>query len=750
VSRFCRPWSLWGLANWWLDFSTTVAVAAVVVFSRFAWLPSGPWEWDETLFARGMLHFELAAHFPHPPGFPGWLTIGHLLLPFTGEPLQALQWASAAFSVLALWPLAILGRRVAPVSVATAAALLVLFLPGPWFFSVRGFSSTAAATLALAAAAVWVGGLQARRITLFSLLITISFLVRPILLPVLAVLWLCGAVTVRPRTGLIPGIVLGSLLVTFAVGIMVRLEGGWSAFIHPFVVHGSSHAARLHLNSGGVAQLGLVKGVGGLVVASVLTVGVAWGILMWGRRFGRGAVVSWTLILAALIGPLVFLQNRTYARYAVPMHLVGAPLMAGALGALPAAPVTVFLVGAAVVSGWWSRPLLEEQHQTKLAAWDALVEAERTARRFGWAVVVDPEVYPFASYRWHVLEREGKAPPQLELSPRAPEEWAGVDRPWVVAAVHPHLYFPSVTGREQSFGGVSPRLEALSQQRFLEAVVLENPPLPVGQWWGRVEVEDGTSFMWAGPDAELWLPPVPAGTLIGLDLRPAEGDVDLMLSLDGMDETRVGGRSGRQWIWFLRRASEADRPIILRIDRPRGYVPGNDDTRALSAQVFGTVVRPLGKNYGGPVAEPWERERLRLVFEGDYPPEDFGDYGSGLWLKSEARFRMRVEEAGHLVLALLSPRPTDPRLIIGVGAETGGTEVVFQAGEADVTIEVGREDIEDGVVTIGLTSVPFVPSEAGAGSDSRELGVVVTALEYRPTKAGPICWWDVEPVIDVE
>ena len=33
------------------------------------WLP----DVGETIFARGILHFELAAHFPHPPGFPGWL-----------------------------------------------------------------------------------------------------------------------------------------------------------------------------------------------------------------------------------------------------------------------------------------------------------------------------------------------------------------------------------------------------------------------------------------------------------------------------------------------------------------------------------------------------------------------------------------------------------------------------------------------------------------------------------------------------
>jgi hypothetical protein len=697
-----------------------------------------------------MLHFELAAHFPHPPGFPGWLAIGRLLLPLAREPLVALQWASAGFSVAALWLLAKLGRRVASVPVSTAAALLVLFLPGPWFFSVRGFSSTAAVTLALAAAAVWVGGLEGRRITIFSLLIAMSFLVRPILLPAQIVLWVCGVWTVKPRARLVPGIGLGSLLVTIAVAVMVHLEGGWAAFIHPFVIHGSSHAARLHLNSGGVAQLGLVKGVGGLPVALVLALASGWGILMWGRRVGRGAVVSWILILAALVGPLVFLQNRTYARYAVPVQLAAAPLLAGALGALPVVPVTAVLVGSAVVLGLWSRPLLEEQHRMRLAAWEALVDAERRARDLGWAVVVDPEVYPFASYRWHVLEAEGRVPPVLELSPRAPEGWVGIDRPWLVAAVHPHLYLSSVTGREWSFGGVSPRLEVLSQQRLLEAVVLENPPLPVGEWWSREEFEDGTPFMWAGPDAELWLPPAPAGTLVGLDLRPAKGDTDVMVWLDGMDGTRIEGHSDRRWIWFRRRSEDEDRPIILRIERPCGYAPGHGDSRDLSVQVFDTVVRPLGMAYGGEIADPQKRERLRLVIEGNYRPENFGKYGRGMWLQPEAVLRLTVEEAGQVVLSLRSPRPTDPRLVVTVGEEAGVTNVVFREGGAEAVIDVGRDDIEDGAVTISLMSYPFVPSEASAVSDSRRLGVVLTALEYRPTDPGPICWWNLESIGDLE
>ncbi len=254
---------LWGLADRRLDIVLTLLTAAVLAASRFALLASGPWEWDETIFARGMLDFSLAAHFPQPPGFPGLLALGHLLLPLAGTPYRALQLVSALASVLALWPLAALGRRVAPPAVATAAALLVLFLPGPWLFSVRGFSTMAATALAITAAALLAGGLGGRRASAFTLLLTASFLVRPIVLPTIGLLWLIGVESIRPRRRVLPGLALGAAAVVAAVLVMVRLEGGWAAFVEPFVTHADFHVARLHRNTHVVADIGLIKGVGG-------------------------------------------------------------------------------------------------------------------------------------------------------------------------------------------------------------------------------------------------------------------------------------------------------------------------------------------------------------------------------------------------------------------------------------------------------------------------------------------------------
>ena len=97
-----RIWTaaIWRLDNAALDRVATAATFLLLCLSRFALLPSGPWEWDETLFARGLLRFDLRAHFPHPPGFPLWILLGKAMLPFVSEALRGLQLRNAAGSPL--------------------------------------------------------------------------------------------------------------------------------------------------------------------------------------------------------------------------------------------------------------------------------------------------------------------------------------------------------------------------------------------------------------------------------------------------------------------------------------------------------------------------------------------------------------------------------------------------------------------------------------------------------------------------
>ena len=411
------------------------------------------------------------------------------------------------------------------------------------------------------------------------------------------------------------------------------------------------------------------------------------------------------------------------------------------------APPAVGTLGLLTLAGWFGvngLPLLEEQHQTQLAGWRAVQEVEREASECGQMVVMESELHLFASYFWHFQERLGLQTPYKVLSPRTPEPWAGIDRSFLLATVHEQLYLPSLSGGRKAWGGVSPRLEPLTQQRFLDAVVLDNPPLPVGQWWARSALPDGRFFMWGGVDAELWLAPVPAGTWIGVEVKPAPGDASLVVALNGGDSVEIPGRSERRWLWFARSAGSDREPVVITMARARGYSPGVGDDRPLSVQVSGVAVHGPGTVLGGEVASLSDRGMLGLEVEGCFGAEGFGDAGGGVWLASESRWRMAVGEPGLLTLRLMSPRPTSPHARVVVEGRVVVDEVDFSAGPAEVVILVSSDDVLDRKLEIDISSEPYVPAEAGHGDDRRNLGVVFLRLEFEPLAPPQVGWWTPE------
>jgi hypothetical protein len=725
---------LFRLRNRKLDATATAITALLLIVSRFAYLANGPWEWDETLFARGILNFDLAAHFPHPPGFPGWLAIGHMLTPILGDPLRALQLASATFSVSALWVLAALGRRLAPPAVAVAAALVVLAAPGPWLYSVRGFSSTAASVLALGAAAVAAGGLRGQRITVLTLLVTASFLVRPNLLPVLAALWLGAVWPIRPIRRLMPGLVAAAASVGFSIVLMARSEGGWSAFVAPFLAHSRRHFSRLAGNLGGYGELGLVKGLGGVLPATILLLAATIGIVVWARRVGRRGAILWALVLAIAVSQLVWMQNRTTGRYAVGVQMALAPLVAGAAATLPPA---VGCAGLLIIAGWLgadSQSLVEEQHTAELPAWRAVIEAREEAMLSGRTVVVESELHPFASYLWHLLEWRGVPSPARVLSPWDPEPWPGIEGAWVVATVHRHLYPDSIRGHEQYWGGVSDALYPLTQQRFLEAWVIEDPPLPISGFWPRERLPNGRPFMWGAAAAHLALPPLSAETEVGIALRPAPGPDSVKLMIGGESVATVNGKSDEQRLWLRLPPISADRVSQLMLGRRRGYPLGGGDSRQLAVQLFEIRGSSLGDSWASAIVHPWQREAVRIELEGAYDGEHFAAVGEGVWLRPRAVLRLPAAP-GRLRLKMWAPRPTPPRTeILVAGRHAAGP---FEVGPlpSDYWLDVLPTDAADGRLELEIRSDVYRPADSGSG-DSRELGVVISELAFEPLEPG--------------
>jgi len=726
---------LWGLRSPRADALATALTVAVLATSRFALLPSGPWDWDETLFARGILKFDLPGHYPHPPGFPLWMLLGWLANFFVSEPLRGLQLLSATFSCLTLWPLAALGRRVAPPPVAAAAALLVLFLPGVWLHAGRGFSSTPASFFALWAAVLALRPADRRPVTAFTGLVTAAFLIRPILLPSLGLLWLAGVWRVTPRRRLLPGVAGAAAAMVLAVAGMVLAQGSWHEFARPFLVHGRTHARNLLGNTGSFAQLGIVKGLGGPVLACLLTLLAVVGLRLWLRRVGPQVALAWVAVTGVGIGQLIWLQNRTFSRYAVPFQMAAGPLVAGAASLAPGATGAAVLLAAtaAIAARGW--PAVAEQHASMMPGWEALLFASQAATRNDCDLVVEPGLFPFLSYLAHREQAAGRGWTfQAFLAPSSPEARDLPPRRYLLVTDQPRQYLPTPWERRWVWSGVSRQLRPLTSGRFLDAAVVEGAMVPVTGWW-PAEGSGSEAFMWVGPLAEVLLPPLALEAPLALDLLVARGEAPLAVLVNGVDVATIPGDAPRLPVPLHPALFSPTNTNRLALRRARGYPPGGGDFRPLSARIFGftslagDLATQAKERLAAMLAAADPGHHAAFPVSGLYPAENF-PRGRGAWTKPNATMDLPLA-SGMLTFTLWAPRPgpVDLHITIDGEAVAGPLRVGQEPGLFSLVL-TGRT----GPATparVQLLSRPYTPARHG-GSDPRELGVVVSRVEFAP------------------
>jgi hypothetical protein len=87
--------------------------------------------WDSSQFARGVEHFDIAAHQPHPPGYPLWVMSARVLTPVVGNPYRAQIVLALLFTVGGLLLLQAAARRIFAGDERTAlgATMLTAFSP---------------------------------------------------------------------------------------------------------------------------------------------------------------------------------------------------------------------------------------------------------------------------------------------------------------------------------------------------------------------------------------------------------------------------------------------------------------------------------------------------------------------------------------------------------------------------------------------------------------------------------------------
>ncbi len=139
----------------WIVIAATLATAV----SRVLALARTPWDWDELLFMLALDHYDVAAHRPHPPGFPLYIFAAKVVRKLGFGDFHALQ-ALSLLAGIALVPAMYflcraLGMRF---STSLSAALILAFFPNVWFYGGAAMSDVPSMVLVIVAVALLLRG----------------------------------------------------------------------------------------------------------------------------------------------------------------------------------------------------------------------------------------------------------------------------------------------------------------------------------------------------------------------------------------------------------------------------------------------------------------------------------------------------------------------------------------------------------------------------------------------------------------
>lgn len=214
--------------------SVVLALAVLVALTRFLALSKSIWDWDEGLFCSSMRDYDVAAHHPHPPGFPLFIATAKLIRLVVHDDFHALRAASLLAALLVFPALYALARALRfPFYTSVIAALLFSFLPNVWYWGGTAFSDVFAVVLFLFAAALLLRDEGRWSYILGGVLFAATLLVRPQNV-LLAYPWLLASwrrVRARHTADVIACAAVIGVLVLGGYALAARATGGWRVYV---------------------------------------------------------------------------------------------------------------------------------------------------------------------------------------------------------------------------------------------------------------------------------------------------------------------------------------------------------------------------------------------------------------------------------------------------------------------------------------------------------------------------------------
>ncbi|HEY6510097.1 MAG TPA: hypothetical protein VIY56_18870, partial [Vicinamibacterales bacterium] len=300
---------------------------------------------DSINFALGLRDFDVAAHQPHPPGYPVYIALGRLALPVVEAAVPGVRIATAASLALAL--LSAIGGAVAVASLGVMflaldrrsaasrgaaprwwwATTLTAAAPLFWISGVRPMSDMVGLALASAAMAVLLAGSGRASLVVGAALVGLGAGLRVqttlMTMPVLVLVLWTRRVGVRDLAASVAALTISSL--AWAVPL-VWLSGGIGGYVAALGTQAGEDFAFVDMLWANPAPRRIAQTLvdtfvspwGSMGLAGALGVMAALGVVEAVRR------ERWALfVLAVAFGPYtafhLLFQETAHVRYALPL-----------------------------------------------------------------------------------------------------------------------------------------------------------------------------------------------------------------------------------------------------------------------------------------------------------------------------------------------------------------------------------------------------------------------------------------------
>jgi hypothetical protein len=514
--------------------------ALVVAVTRVLAVSRSMWDWDEALFVVAIRDYDVAAHQPHPPGFPLFVAAGKCLA-LVLDPFRAYQTLNFV-AACALFPLVyLIGRELGLArSAAYGAALIYVFLPNVWFYGGTGFSDiTGSALLYCALFLLLRGRRDPRSFVAGAVVLGLAAGVRSQALliacvPALVATWHQWRISWRRTIATIAlgGAVMltcyaGAAFASTSIDSYLATSAALKDYLRQVDSFLSPDRPPLRILWPFYFVHPMRGGTAGTILASLAAAGLLLGLVRRNRP---------VILIAATFVPFVFfawlmLDFHSIARYSVAYVVVFALLAAQLPALVPKFPsrfvgaVTIAL--ALLLAGrfiWWTTPALTVARTTVAPPEAAMqwIERDRTER----AIFVHGSMEAFIKAR--VPDR-----PAVHVDTMSTFERA---------MVNPDSLFlvedTTIALHAQKFRRPRTRLWELVRQRYFDvAVIPATEAVLFEEGWHEAESDDTGGWRWMGPRATVRLPAIESASELTLRFEvPGDGTRDtanVRMAIDG-------------------------------------------------------------------------------------------------------------------------------------------------------------------------------------------------------------------------